>query len=67
MTDHAKRQELFKTIIVWWSEGNSKTKLTMHEVTKEYAIESAYMFGYKAPVWYMPWTYLTRKLNVSYL
>jgi hypothetical protein len=49
-----------------WEQGNSTMELTMHECTIEEATAKAIYLGYKPPVWYKPWTYLTRNLIFYY-
>ena len=55
---------VYPKVVLWWGASNSETELTLHNKTLAQAYESAIQFGYKPPVWYKPWQYLTGGLGV---
>ncbi len=54
----------YPTIVVWWHKGSTDTELRLHDKTIEEARDEAKFFGYKPPVWYKPWQYITGGLGV---
>lgn len=54
----------YSDIYVQWDEGSSRTELILHNRTVEEAINLAVMSGYRRPVWFKPWTYITRHLQI---
>ncbi len=55
----------YETVKVCWTEKNGATMLTLHDTTVSQAIEDAIFFGFKKPVWYKPWTYITNQLTIK--
>lgn len=58
----AEDQREFEKIVVWWNEGNDE--LTVRNRTMQEAYEMALAAGYRPPVWYKPWQYLTGGLGM---
>jgi hypothetical protein len=50
----------YPKVILWWGT----TELTLRNKTLKEAYVTALLFGYKPPVWYKPWQYLTGGLGV---
>jgi hypothetical protein len=55
----------YSDITVSWEEGYSKTTLILHNRTMDEALNFAVMSGYKKPVWFKPWTFITRHLSIT--
>ena len=55
----------YETVKVGWAKKDSATMLTLHDTTISKAIEDAIFFGFKKPVWYKPWTYITNRLIIK--
>lgn len=54
----------YAKIVMWWRSGNTETEHTLYNKTLTEARETAEFFGYKKPVWYKPWQYLTGGLGI---
>lgn len=55
----------YPKIVMWWrNDSNGSTELTVHGKTLEEARKEATYFGYKPPVWYKPWQYITSRLEL---
>lgn len=55
---------VYDKIILWWGNPNNETELNLYDKTLAQAYDTALHFGYKPPVWYKPWQYLTGGLGV---
>jgi hypothetical protein len=55
---------VYPKIIVWWGPCNGETELNLFDKTLKQAYNTAINFGYRPPVWYKPWQYLTGGLGV---
>lgn len=49
--------EIFNTIIVTWKQGNTITRITIYNATKQEAFDNAAFFGYIEPRWWQFWKY----------
>lgn len=59
-----KNQYRFPKIVLWWNVNGSESEVTLRNKTLKEAYDIAIEFGYKPPVWYKPWQYLTGGLGV---
>jgi hypothetical protein len=50
---------VYPEIVMWWSYKDSETELRLHDKTLSEAYTIAINFGYRPPVWYKPWQYIT--------
>lgn len=54
----------YPKVVMWWKENGAESEITVYNKTLKQAYDSAVGFGYKPPVWYKPWQYLTGGLGV---
>jgi hypothetical protein len=54
----------YPEILLFWGNGSSETELRLHDKTLAEAYNIAIEFGYRPPVWYKPWQYLTGGMGV---
>lgn len=54
----------YPKVVLFWESKGSETELTLNDKTLKEAYDTAVSFGYKPPVWYKPWQYLTGGLGV---
>lgn len=50
---------VYPEILLCWNNKSSETELRVRDKTLEEAYNTAIEFGYKRPVWYKPWQYIT--------
>lgn len=55
---------VYPEIVLWWGNKDNESELRLHDKTLEEAYNIAIEFGYKPPVWYKPWQYITGGLGV---
>ena len=55
---------VYPEIVLWWGNKDNENELRLHDKTLEEAYNIAIEFGYKPPVWYKPWQYITGGLGV---
>jgi hypothetical protein len=51
-------------VVLWWKQGDTETEIRLHDLTIHEAYDRAVAFGYKPPVWYKPWQYITGGLGI---
>ena len=54
----------YPKIVLYWGSQDNESELTLNDKTLKEAYNTAIAFGYKPPVWYKPWQYLTGGLGV---
>lgn len=54
----------YPKIVLYWGSQDNESELTLNDKTLKEAYDTAVAFGYKPPVWYKPWQYLTGGLGV---
>lgn len=54
----------YPKIVLWWNSNGSESEITLRNRTLKEAYEMAIAGGYKPPVWYKPWQYITGGLGV---
>lgn len=54
----------YPTIILWWGKEGNESEVEVKDKTLKEAYDVAIAFGYKPPVWYKPWQYITGGLGV---
>jgi hypothetical protein len=54
----------YPEIVLWWESASGQTELRLHNLTLKEAYEKAIVFGYKPPVWFKPWQYITGGIGV---
>ncbi len=55
---------VYPEIVLFWGNGSSENELRLHDKTLGQAYNIAIEFGYKPPVWYKPWQYITGGIGV---
>ncbi len=55
---------VYPEIVLFWGNGGSENELRLHDKTLGQAYNIAIEFGYKPPVWYKPWQYITGGIGV---
>lgn len=49
----------YPEVVLFWGNTGSETELRLHDTTLGNAYNTAIKFGYRPPVWYKPWQYIT--------
>lgn len=55
---------VYPKIVLYWGNEDSGTEITVRDKTLGQAYNMAIEFGYKPPVWYKPWQYITGGIGV---
>ena len=53
----------YPKIVLFWGSKGEESELTLRDKTLKEAYDTAIAFGYKPPVWYKPWQYITGGLG----
>lgn len=54
----------YPEILLFWGDKGSENELRLRDKTLAEAYNIAIDFGYKPPVWYKPWQYITGGIGV---
>jgi hypothetical protein len=59
-----KSKMVYPEILLFWGDHRNQSEIRLHDKTLAEAYTIAIEFGYRPPVWYKPWQYITGGIGV---